>query len=228
MLDFICFFPLTLPCLVRTTMLNICMFYVLFALCLYALYAICPSCHFRHFSLHYLPLLLFLHFIFYFPHTIHPCNTIRLLRLTGDSQYLSRVEMMSTQHCCLQNSIKTLFPCIAPRSHNTPTHHTASIHSPVMCFSAKSQTSFALFINFNLLILLHLSDTLARCAFSLNMNFSLHIWYLFLFLLLFIAHLFAFSSNIFGLELCDVLLTHSRLFVPYAHIHFTYKLGYTN
>ncbi len=153
------------------------------------------------------------------------CGTVPLSKLLSNIGNLTPV--MSTRPRRLRNSTKTKFPRIAQHSHDTPTHHTASIHSPVARFSAESRTSFALFIYFNLLIPLHLSDTPAHCAFSLNMNFSLHIWYLFLFLLLSIAHLFAFSSNIFGLELCNVLLTHSRLFVPYAHIHSIYKLGYT-
>ena len=59
------------------------------------------------------------------------------------------------------------------------------------------------------------------------MNFSTHIWYSLHFLLFFIAHLFDFSSNIFGLELNDVLLTHSRLFLPCAPLIFIYKLVYT-
>ena len=60
------------------------------------------------------------------------------------------------------------------------------------------------------------------------MNIGTHIWYLVPFLLLFTAHLFDFSSNIFGLELYDVLLTHSRLFLPCAPLIFIYKLVYTN
>ncbi len=72
-----------------------------------------------------------------------------------------------------------------------------------------------------------LADAAERCAFSLNMNIRTHIWYLLLFLLLFIVYLFDFSSNIFGLELYDVLLTHSRPLLPCASAIFIYKLVYT-
>lgn len=99
--------------------------------------------------------------------------------------------------------------------------------APSRVSAPKVEPPYSLFIDFNLLISLHLSDTPARCAFSLNMNFSLHIWYLLLFLFLFVAHLFDFSSNIFGLELYDVLLTHSRPLLPCASPIFIYKLVYT-
>ncbi len=100
----------------------------------------------------------------------------------------------------------------------------ASIHRPRRAFQRpKVEPPYFLFIDFNLLIALHLSDTPARCAFSLNMNSSLHIWYLFLFLLLFIAHLFAFSSNI---SVSNYAMFYSPILAFLFHMH-TYIL-YTN
>ena len=41
--------------------------------------------------------ILSLRFLFHWLHLYTPCDALRLLRLTGDSQYLSRGEMMSTR-----------------------------------------------------------------------------------------------------------------------------------
>ncbi len=60
-----------------------------------------------------------------------PFDALRLLRLTGDSQYFSRGEMMSTRSLCLRNSTKITFPRPLPHSHESPTHCTAAI----ACFS---------------------------------------------------------------------------------------------
>ena len=85
--------------------------------------------------------ILSLRFLFHWLHLYTPCDALRLLRLTGDSQYLSRGEMMSTRSRQPRNSTKTKFPRIAPHSHDSPTHHTASQHSLNTRFSLAIRTS---------------------------------------------------------------------------------------
>ena len=124
--DFICFHPLC-PYPVSFVQ-NYAIFpYVLCSfLCFYMPYM--PYARLRHLrrssrSL----LLLFCSCVLYFISRIlyDPCDPCRLLRLTGDSQYLSRGEMMSTRALQPRKSTKTTFPRPSLRSHDTPTHRTS-------------------------------------------------------------------------------------------------------
>ena len=86
--------------------------------------------HLRHSPLPRMHFILFLRLVFYFTLYIAfytPHATLRLLRLTGDSQCLSRGEMMSTRPFRPRNSTKTTFPRPSQHSHEPPTHRTDAV-----------------------------------------------------------------------------------------------------
>ena len=157
--------PTSSPALLYHITVHFMFIFLCFIRCICPMFAYAPSIIL---SLSHLLLILFLRFTFHFPHTIHPCDAIRLLRLTGDSEYLSRGEMMSTRSRQPRKSTNTAFPRLTqvPTTHRriAPTpFHVSRPFSPVLLY-------FTTFIHFytppriSTVVTLSARSPVRRCA----------------------------------------------------------------
>ncbi len=160
--------------------------------------------------------------LYFVSHLLYtPCDGLRLLRLTGDSQYLSRGEMMSTRARQPRKSTKTLFPRPSPRSHNSPTHRTAAatflVRSRLFYYTLQHSYIHRPLSEHPPSLPSQLAHPVRRCANICHVVIFRRPPYVPAPPSLRLTH---FIPHLLRIYVPD----HSLHFMPYAHIHSTYKL----